>query len=92
MDEGKFCDNVIRWGIAQTPDLSPNSALCYTQKFLPHIRYFQITCDEVLEKIQPHHRILEPELWKDIMAKFKAPNKSVTSIILPPRIISVTAS
>ncbi|RIB11976.1 hypothetical protein C2G38_2042215 [Gigaspora rosea] len=101
MDEGKIWDHVIRWGIAQNTNLSPNPAQWSDAEYLtlktilknclPYIRYFQIAGKDVLEKVQPYHRILEPELWKDILAKFITPNKEVTSVILPPRVVSTTA-
>ncbi|RIB11977.1 hypothetical protein C2G38_2249793 [Gigaspora rosea] len=101
MDEGKIWEYVIRWGIAQNPDLSPNHARLSGAEFLtlkatlenclPHIRYFQITGEDILEKVQPYHQILEPELWKDIMAKFMTPKKAITSVILPPRVVSTNA-
>ncbi|CAG8766566.1 228_t:CDS:2, partial [Ambispora leptoticha] len=36
-----------------------------------------------LQKIRPYKKILEENLWDDIMAKFASPNKPITSTILP---------
>ncbi|RIB07207.1 hypothetical protein C2G38_2252770 [Gigaspora rosea] len=95
LDESVIWDKVILWGKAQTPNLPSDyeqwnkenfKSLKITLKIcLPHIRYFQIPADEVLDKIRPYKKILEKNLWDDIMAKFASPNKPVTSTILPPR-------
>ncbi|RIB01979.1 concanavalin A-like lectin/glucanase domain-containing protein [Gigaspora rosea] len=95
LDESMIWDKVILWGKAQTPNLPSNyeqwndenfkSLKATLQNCLPHVRYFQIPGDEVLEKIQPYKKILEKNLWNDIIAKFVSPNKPITSTILPPR-------
>ncbi|RIB29210.1 hypothetical protein C2G38_2057257, partial [Gigaspora rosea] len=55
------------------------------QNCLPHIRYFQMSSDEVIDSVQPYKQILENDLWDDITRKFMSPNRQVSSIILPPR-------
>ncbi|RIB06338.1 hypothetical protein C2G38_2217369 [Gigaspora rosea] len=96
MNEGKIWDYTIKWGIAQNPSLPPNSNQWSDEHFLalksslqnclPLIRYFQISGEDVVEKVQPYQKILDPTLWTDIMLKFMAPNKTITSCVLPPRI------
>ncbi|RIB29194.1 hypothetical protein C2G38_2239033 [Gigaspora rosea] len=96
MDEGKIWDYTIKWGIAQNPSLPPNhdrwsdehfSALKSSlQDCLPLIRYFQIPGEDVFNKVKPYQKILEPNLWDDIMLKFMAPNSPITSRVLPPRV------
>ncbi|RIB29212.1 hypothetical protein C2G38_2057267, partial [Gigaspora rosea] len=95
MEEAKIWNNVIKWGIAQNPGLPSDSknwtnenflALKATlQNFLPHIRYFQMSSDEVIDNVQPYQQILEKNLWNDITRKFMSPNRQVSSTILPPR-------
>ncbi|RIB29213.1 hypothetical protein C2G38_2239046 [Gigaspora rosea] len=95
MEEVKIWNNVIKWGIAQNPGLSSDSknwthenflALKATlQKCLPHIRYFQMSSDEVIDNVQPYQQILEKNLWDDITRKFMSPNRQVSSTILPSR-------
>ncbi|RIB27895.1 hypothetical protein C2G38_2159409 [Gigaspora rosea] len=53
--------------------------------FLPHIRYFQITGKDVLNKIKPYRNILEENLCDDIMSRFADPDVFITFPILPPR-------
>ena len=95
MDEGKIWDQVIKWGIAQNSNLNPNPTQWSDEDFLtlkttlknclPHIRYFQIPNEDIMEKVLPYQRILEPNLWKDILSRSMTPNKPITSTILPPR-------
>ncbi|RIB16822.1 hypothetical protein C2G38_2188905 [Gigaspora rosea] len=95
LEESKIWDKVILWGKAQTPNLPSNyeqwtkenfkSLKTTLQNCLPHIRYFQISNDDVLEKVKPYKKILEKNLWDDIFTKCVSPNKPITSTILPPR-------
>ncbi|RIB27093.1 hypothetical protein C2G38_2138004 [Gigaspora rosea] len=95
LDESVIWDKVILWGKAQNPNLPSNYKQWNEENFkslkitlkncLPHIRYFQIPGDEVLDKIRPYKKILEENLWDDIMANLVSPNKPVTSTILLPR-------
>ncbi|RHZ48355.1 hypothetical protein Glove_552g4 [Diversispora epigaea] len=98
VEEIKIWDHVIKWGIAQNPTLSADSKEWSNENFetlkitlqqcLPLIRYFHIPGEVIWEKVKPYKKILEEELWDDIIQHSISPNKSVTSIILPARIIS----
>ncbi|RIB27896.1 hypothetical protein C2G38_1662930 [Gigaspora rosea] len=95
MDESEIWDKVILWGKAKTPNLPPNlkewtddnfkSLKTTLQNCLPHIRYFQISGEDVLKKINPYRNILDENTWDDIMSKLVAPNSPISSLILPPR-------
>ncbi|RIB08488.1 hypothetical protein C2G38_2211541 [Gigaspora rosea] len=98
MDEGNIWDYIIKWGIAQNPSLPPDLDKWSDEHFLtlknslqnclPLIRYFQISGEDIFDKIRPYQKLLEPALWADIMLKFMAPNRNITitSHVLPPRI------
>ncbi|RIB27889.1 hypothetical protein C2G38_2137597 [Gigaspora rosea] len=95
MEESEVWDKVILWGKANTPNLPPDikdwtnenfkSLKATLQHCLPHIRYFQITGKDLLNKIKPYRSILEENLWDDIMSRFADPDVSITFPILPPR-------
>ncbi|RIB05833.1 hypothetical protein C2G38_2047289 [Gigaspora rosea] len=96
MDEGKIWDYTINWGIAQNPYLPPNPDQWSDEHFLalksslqnclPLIRYFQISGEDIFEKVRPYQKILDQTLWADIMLKFMVPNQAIiTSNVLPPR-------
>ncbi|RHZ84891.1 hypothetical protein Glove_74g199 [Diversispora epigaea] len=52
---------------------------------LSYIRYFSISSEDVFEMIFPYQQILEPKLWSDINKRIMAPNKPISSTVLPPR-------
>ncbi|RIB22187.1 hypothetical protein C2G38_2033783 [Gigaspora rosea] len=92
----KNLDSTIKWGIAQNPSLPLNPDRWSDEDFLtlksslqnclPFIRYFQISGEDIFNKIRPYQKILDPNLWADIMLKFMAPNSPITSRVLPPRV------
>ncbi|RHZ48347.1 hypothetical protein Glove_552g12 [Diversispora epigaea] len=98
IEEIKIWDYLIKWGIAQNPTLSADSKEWSNENFetlkitlhqcLPLIRYFHIPSEVIWEKVKPYKKILEEELWDDIIQHSMSQNKSVTSIVLPARIIS----
>ncbi|RHZ86538.1 hypothetical protein Glove_50g64 [Diversispora epigaea] len=100
MEEVKIWDYVIKWGIAQNPTLPVNleewskenflTLKITLQQCLPLIRYFHISNTEIVDKIVPYKRILDKQLWKDIIQHLGAPDRPVKSIILPARSASVT--
>ncbi|RIB15213.1 hypothetical protein C2G38_2039560 [Gigaspora rosea] len=98
MEEIKIWNYVIKWGIAQHSNL-PSDAKDWSnenfktlkitlQNFLPHIRYFQISGDDIYNNVKPFKQILEKTLWNDIKIRLMALNQPMTSTILSPRIIS----
>ncbi|RIB04936.1 hypothetical protein C2G38_640678 [Gigaspora rosea] len=97
MEEIKIWKYVIKWGIAQNPDLPANSKDWTYENFLslkttlqnclPLIRFFQISGDDIYEYVHPYKKILEKALWKDVKMRLISPNKPVSSKILPSRTI-----
>ncbi|RHZ70948.1 hypothetical protein Glove_264g10 [Diversispora epigaea] len=98
-EEGKIWDYVIKWGISQNPTLPTNleewskenflTLKTTLQQFLPLIRYFHISNEEIIEKIMPYKKILDKQLWKDIIQHMAIPEKPIKSNILPARSVSV---
>ncbi|RIB12754.1 hypothetical protein C2G38_2199825 [Gigaspora rosea] len=96
----QFCNDIlvkhpiILWGKVRTPDLPSNHGEWTDKNFkslrntllncLPHVRYFEISSKDVLMKIKPYYKILEKNVWEDILAKHLDPDMSITSLILPP--------
>ncbi|RIB26476.1 hypothetical protein C2G38_2138284 [Gigaspora rosea] len=88
---------VIKWGVAKNPGLPSNPENWSQENFqnvkttlkncLPHIRYFQIPGDDVVDSIRPYKKLLEKNLWKDLSNKLMTPSKQISSTVLPPRII-----
>jgi hypothetical protein len=57
------------------------------QHCLPYIRYFHISGDDTLKKVEPYKKILDKQLWKDLLQHFMSPNQPKKSVILPARIV-----
>ncbi|RHZ60860.1 hypothetical protein Glove_350g177 [Diversispora epigaea] len=95
LEEGKIWEYVIKWGKAKNSTLPTNFDKWTSDNFLtlketlkgclPHIRYFSLSNEDVIERIFPYQQILEPKLFLDINSKIMTPNKQISSIILPPR-------
>ncbi|RHZ81867.1 hypothetical protein Glove_117g200 [Diversispora epigaea] len=100
LEESKIWDYIIQWGIAQNKTLSSNlndwidrdfQILKNTlQQCLPHIRYFQFSNENIMEKLFPFQRILDNTLWADILKYSMTPNKPIISTILAPRRLVTT--
>ncbi|RHZ71579.1 hypothetical protein Glove_256g111 [Diversispora epigaea] len=100
LKEGKIWEYVIQWGKAKNPNL-PISLDKWTndnflslketlKQCLPHIRYFSISGEDVVEKVYPYQQLLERQLFSDITIKLVTPTKPISSLVLPPRKISNT--
>ncbi|RHZ89562.1 hypothetical protein Glove_13g195 [Diversispora epigaea] len=96
LEESKIWDYVIQWGISQNNTLPSNiddwiekdfQILKNTlQQCLPHIRYFQISKENIMQKVFPYSQILDKKLWADILKhSMSFDKKSITSTILPPQ-------
>ncbi|RIB29316.1 hypothetical protein C2G38_2027830 [Gigaspora rosea] len=85
MEEVKIWKYVIKWGIAQHSSLSSDPKNWTRENFqslkntlrncLPHIRYFHISGDDIVDYIEPYRKILEKDLWKDILKRIANPNR-----------------
>ncbi|RHZ88393.1 hypothetical protein Glove_23g97 [Diversispora epigaea] len=97
--EVKIWDYVIKWGIAQNSTLPPNleewtkenflTLKITLQQCLPHIRYFNLSSIEVVDKIKPYKKIIDKQLWEDINQHLLIPDRPIKSTILPPRSVLV---
>ncbi|RIB07233.1 hypothetical protein C2G38_2046163 [Gigaspora rosea] len=97
MKEVKIWNYIIKWGIAQNPDLSSNPEDWSNENFLtlkstlknwlPLIRYFQMSGDDIYDHIQPYKKIIEKTLWKDLVKRHMTSNRPISSVVLSPRVI-----
>ncbi|RIB08049.1 hypothetical protein C2G38_2045493 [Gigaspora rosea] len=98
MDEIKILEHIIEWGIAQNPVEIPSNPKSWSnenfstmkttlQNLLPLIRYFQMSSDDIINYLQPYQQLLDNNLWNDIIKRSSYPNRSISSIILPPRVV-----
>ncbi|RHZ72849.1 hypothetical protein Glove_236g66 [Diversispora epigaea] len=95
LEESKIWEYVIEWGKAKNPSLPTNLDKWTSDHFLslketlkgclPHIRYFNISGEDVVKKIYPYQQLLEHQLFLDINTRLIASNLSISSIVLPSR-------
>ncbi|CAG8601703.1 1183_t:CDS:2 [Gigaspora margarita] len=100
MEETKIWNDVVKWGIAQNPNLTSDPEEWPDENFmtlkdilkncLPHIRYFQMSSEDIANYVLPYFQVLEKQLWKDLNKSHLSSKHKVTSTILPPRIILKT--
>ncbi|RIB28427.1 hypothetical protein C2G38_1492262 [Gigaspora rosea] len=97
MVEVKIWKRIIDWGIAQNTGISFDPKNWSNENFLtmkttlqnclPFIRYFQISSENIIDHLQPYRRILDDNLWDDIMNRLLFQNKPISSVVLPPRVV-----
>ncbi|RHZ70572.1 hypothetical protein Glove_269g50 [Diversispora epigaea] len=98
MEEIEIWDKVIQWGIHQNPTLPSKLEEWNTENFmtlkntlqnyLPHIRYFQMSSEDIFNKIKPYMENFNKKLSDDLLQHLILPDEQVQSTILPPRLIS----
>ncbi|GBB90492.1 hypothetical protein RclHR1_17480005 [Rhizophagus clarus] len=80
MREIEVWENVLKWGLAQNPELSSdpstyskedfNSLKNTLQKCIPFIRFYDLTSKEFSDYILPYKEILSEELYMDLLKTF----------------------
>src|SRR5207244_7671982 len=80
MREVQVWEHVLKWGLAQNPDLSLDpsnyskedfNALKNTlQQCIPFIRFYNLTSKEFLDKVYPYKKVLPKELRDDLFKCF----------------------
>jgi hypothetical protein len=96
MSEIQVWEHVLKWGLAQNPELPSdlanylkedfNSLNNTLQKFIPFIRFHNLTSKEFLNKVFPYKKILPKELYVDLLKEF-LDNDNKTSSKSNPRIV-----
>jgi hypothetical protein len=80
MSEVQIWEHVLKWGIAQNPEL-PSDVTNYSddnfntlkntlQQCIPFIRFYNLTSKEFLDKILPYEQILPKKLYKELLKAF----------------------
>ncbi|RIA96300.1 BTB/POZ protein [Glomus cerebriforme] len=80
MSEIQVWEHVLKWGIAQNPEL-PSDVTNYLdddfndlkntlQHCIPFIMFYNLTSKEFMDKVLPYEQILPKELYKDLLKTF----------------------
>ena len=74
MSEVQVWEHVLKWEIAQNPELTPDPTSFSSKDFndlkktlqqcIPFIRFHNLTSKEFMDKVLPHEEILPKELYK----------------------------
>src|SRR5579871_1046912 len=80
MSEIQVWEHVLKWGHAQNPELSTDSASLSKddfnilkntlQQLIPFIKFYNFTSREFTEKVLPYKKVLPKELYKDLNKTF----------------------
>ncbi|GES81070.1 carbohydrate-binding module family 13 protein [Rhizophagus clarus] len=95
MSEIQIWDHVLKWGLAQNPELPSevtnfskddfNTLKNSLQHCIPFIRFHNLTSKEFLDKVLPYKKVLPKELYKELLREF-LDNNTKTSSKSKPRI------
>ncbi|GET02108.1 hypothetical protein GLOIN_2v1868421 [Rhizophagus clarus] len=102
MQEIEIWENVLKWGLAQNPTLIPDPITWTDDDFknmkvtlqncLPFVRFFYLSSKEFSYKVRPYQKLLNNELYEDLLNYYLDPDSvSTYNIIRPRKILSSTA-
>uniref|UniRef100_U9TUD5 TLDc domain-containing protein n=1 Tax=Rhizophagus irregularis (strain DAOM 181602 / DAOM 197198 / MUCL 43194) TaxID=747089 RepID=U9TUD5_RHIID len=84
MNEIQVWEDVLRWGLAQNPELPSdptnfskedfNALKNSLQHCVPHIRFYNLTSEEFSDEVLPYKKILPKELYEDLLKYFLKPS------------------
>ncbi|GBC06771.1 hypothetical protein RclHR1_07030001 [Rhizophagus clarus] len=80
ISEIQIWENVLKWGLAQNPEL-PSDSTNYSkndfkslkntlQGIIPFIKFYNLTSKEFLDKVLPYEKIFPKNLYKDLLRAF----------------------
>ncbi|GBB88625.1 hypothetical protein RclHR1_01520010 [Rhizophagus clarus] len=88
-------EQVLKWGLAQNPTLLPNPDTWSDDDFklmensikkcLPFINFFYLTSKEFLNKVVPYQKLLNPQLYKDLMNYYLDGDNKIISTVQSER-------
>jgi hypothetical protein len=99
LDDIQVWEQVLKWGIAQNPEL-PSDPSNYSkndfiilkntlQNFIPFIKFFNLTSKEYLDKVYPYKKIIPKDLRENLFRHFMSqPNNNPEPKIITKEINS----
>uniref|UniRef100_U9U010 Kelch-like protein 17 n=1 Tax=Rhizophagus irregularis (strain DAOM 181602 / DAOM 197198 / MUCL 43194) TaxID=747089 RepID=U9U010_RHIID len=80
MREIQIWEHVLKWVLAQNPEIPSDLANCSQddfntlkntlQRFIPFIKFYNLTSKEFLDKIFPYEKIFPEDFYKDLVRAF----------------------
>ncbi|GBC00020.1 hypothetical protein RclHR1_03710004 [Rhizophagus clarus] len=95
MKEIEIWEYVLKWGLVQNPTLDSDPKTWSNDDFktmkntlqhcLPLIRFFSLTSKELAQKVRPYKKLLNKQLYQDLIDSYIDPDNVSTDNILLPR-------
>ncbi|GES93499.1 hypothetical protein GLOIN_2v1782772 [Rhizophagus clarus] len=99
MKEVDVWEHVLKWGLAQNPTLLPDPNIWSDDDFeamkntLQHclslIRFFSLSSKDFLQRVRPYKKLLNRQLYEDLLNSHMDPDSEPTNNILLPRNIKI---
>jgi len=99
MKEVEIWEHVLKWGLARNQTLNPDPKTWSDDDFekmkntlqhcLPLIRFFCLSSIEFSQKFRPYQKLLNQQLYEDLLNSYLDPNGVSTNNIPRPRIIKI---
>ncbi|GBC00029.1 hypothetical protein RclHR1_03710013 [Rhizophagus clarus] len=99
MKEIEVWEHVIKWGLAQNPTFNPDPKTwsdddfkimkSTLQKCLPLIRFFSLSSKELTQTVRPYQKLLNQQLFENLVDSYMDPDSKPDEKILLPRNIKV---
>ncbi|EXX77791.1 uncharacterized protein OCT59_029139 [Rhizophagus irregularis] len=95
MKEIEVWDHVLKWGLEKNPTLLPDPTTWSDDDFkimentlqhcLPLIRFFSLFSDELVQQIRPYKKLLNEQLYEELINSYLDSNSKPNDNILLPR-------
>jgi hypothetical protein len=95
MKEVETWERVLKWGLKKNPTLTPDPTTWSDDDFkmmkntlqnsLPLVRFFSLSSEEFVQKVDPYRKLLKPQLYEDLYKSYLDPNRRPDDNILLPR-------
>jgi hypothetical protein len=99
MKEVEVWEHVLKWGLAQNPTLIPDPNTWSDDDFeamrnilqhcLPLIRFFSLSSREFSQKVRPYQKLLNRQLYEDLVDSYMDPDSRPSENISLPRNIKI---
>ncbi|PKK64275.1 BTB-domain-containing protein [Rhizophagus irregularis] len=99
MKEIEVWEHVLKWGLAQNPTLVSDPIVWSDDDFktmentlqhcLPHVRLFSLSSKEFSQKVRPYKKLLNKQLYEDLLNSYLDSDREPTENISLPRSIEI---
>ncbi|EXX74890.1 hypothetical protein RirG_046850 [Rhizophagus irregularis DAOM 197198w] len=99
MKEIEIWEHVLKWGLAQNPTLVSDPNVWSDDDFktmentlqhcLPHVRLFSLSSKEFSQKVRPYKKLLNKQLYEDLLNSYLDSDREPTENISLPRSIEI---